>query len=345
MSGLVGKELEESSRTLASIDPKQIWDIANALVKVFRAGGKLIVFGNGGSAADAQHLAAEFSGRYLMERAPMNAIALTNLSSITAIGNDYSYDLIFSRQVEAYATDKDAVIGISTSGNSKNVLLAIAKAKQLGAVTIGFTGTRGRLKDEVDLALTVPSEKTPRIQEGYFASGHIICGLVEKGVFGRKAVFIDRDDTVAKDVPYCSRPEDLKLFPGVGRSIKELNDAGYLVILVTNQSGVARGYFSLETLDRIHAKLKEDVAADGGSIDAVYFCPHHPDDRCQCRKPQLGLIEQAMRDFDIDLAGSFVIGDSEHDVEMGRKAGCRTFRVRGEQDFNLAVVKILNGID
>ena len=161
MSGLVGKELEESSKNIASIDPEQIWNIANALVKVFRSGGKLIVFGNGGSAADAQHLAAEFSGRYLMERAPMNAIALTNLSSITAIGNDYSYDMIFERQVEAHATKNDAVIGISTSGNSKNVLKAIEKAKQLGALTIGFTGTKGRLKDEADLVLTIPSERPP----------------------------------------------------------------------------------------------------------------------------------------------------------------------------------------
>jgi D-sedoheptulose 7-phosphate isomerase len=345
LSGLLAKELEESSNTIASIDPKQIWDIANALVKVFRSGGKLIVFGNGGSAADAQHLAAEFSGRYLMERAPMNAIALTNLSSITAIGNDYSYDMIFERQVEAHANKNDAVIGISTSGNSKNVLLAIAKAKKLGALTIGFTGTRGKLKDEVDLALTIPSEKTPRIQEGYFAAGHIICGLVEKGVFARKAVFIDRDDTVAKDVPYCSRPEDLKLFPGVGSSIKRLNDAGYLVILVTNQSGVARGLFTLETLGKIHEKLRTDIAVDGGKLDAIYFCPHHPDEKCACRKPQLGLLHQATQDFDIDIAGSFVIGDSEHDVEMGRRAGCRTFRVNGEQDFNQAVDKILKGAD
>jgi D-sedoheptulose 7-phosphate isomerase len=345
LSGLVGKELEESSRTIASIDPQQIWDIANALVKVFRSGGKLIVFGNGGSAADAQHLAAEFSGRYMMERAPMNAIALTNLSSITAIGNDYSYDMIFERQVEAHANKNDAVIGISTSGNSKNVLLAIAKAKQLGALTIGFTGTKGQLKDEVDLALTIPSEKTPRIQEGYFASGHVICGLVEKGVFGRKAVFIDRDDTVAKDVPYCSRPEDLKLFPGVGKSIRKLNDAGYLVILVTNQSGVARGHFTLETLGMIHEKLRADIAEDGAKLDAIYFCPHHPDEKCPCRKPQLGMILKASQDFDIDIAGSFVIGDSEHDVEMGRRAGCRTFRVFGDQDFNQAVDKILNGLD
>jgi D-sedoheptulose 7-phosphate isomerase len=343
MSGLVGKELEESSRTLASIDPQQIWDIANALVKVFRSGGKLIVFGNGGSAADAQHLAAEFSGRYLMERAPMNAIALTNLSSITAIGNDYSYDLIFERQVEAHAQKGDAVIGISTSGNSKNVLLAIAKAKSLGALTIGFTGPKGKLKDAVDLALTIPSERTPRIQEGYFASGHIICGLVEKGVFARKAVFIDRDDTLARDVPYCSRPEDLKLFPGVGGSIKRLNDAGYLVIVVTNQSGVARGKFTLETLNDIHEKLRADIAADGGKLDAIYFCPHHPDERCECRKPQLGLIQQASRDFDIDIADSFVIGDSEHDVEMGRRAGCKTFRVSEGQDFNRAVEIILKG--
>jgi D-sedoheptulose 7-phosphate isomerase len=277
-----------------------------------------------------------------MERAPMNAIALTNLSSITAIGNDYSYDMIFERQVEAHANGNDAVIGISTSGNSKNVLLAIAKAKKLGALTIGFTGSKGRLKDEVDLALTIPSEKTPRIQEGYFAAGHIICGLVEKGVFARKAVFIDRDDTVAKDVPYCPKPEDLKLFPGVGRSIKDLNDAGYLVILVTNQSGVARGYFSLEMLGRIHEKLRADVAKEGGMIDAIYFCPHHPDEKCSCRKPQLGLIQQATQDFDIDIAGSFVIWDSEHDVEMGRKAGCRTFRVSADQDFNQAVRIILD---
>ena len=251
----------------------------------------------------------------------MNAIALTNLSSITAIGNDYSYDMIFERQVEAHAGKNDAVIGISTSGNSKNVLLAIAKAKQLGALTIGFTGTKGKLKDEVDLALTIPSEKTPRIQEGYFAAGHIICGLVEKGVFARKAVFIDRDDTVARDVPYCSRPEDLKLFPGVGRSIKDLNDAGYLVIVVTNQSGVARGLFTLEMLDRIHEKLRAEIAQDGGRIDAIYFCPHHPDESCACRKPQIGLIHQATKDFDIDIAGSFVIGDSEHDVEMGQESG------------------------
>ncbi len=345
MSGLVGMELEESSKTIASIDPEQIWKISNALVKVFRSGGKLIVFGNGGSAADAQHLAAEFSGRYLMERPPMNAIALTNLSSITAIGNDYSYDLIFERQVEAHANKNDAVIGISTSGNSKNVLLAIAKAKKMGALTIGFTGTKGKLKDEVDLALTIPSEKTPRIQEGYFAAGHIICGLVEKGVYAKKAVFVDRDDTLAKDVPYCSRPEDLKLFPGVGKSIKRLNDAGYLVIMVTNQSGVARGLFTLETLGRIHEKLRSDLAGDGGKLDAIYFCPHHPDEKCSCRKPQLGLIHQANNDFDIDVAGSFVIGDSEHDVEMGRRAGCKAFRVVSDQDFNQAVEKILGGSD
>lgn len=345
MSGLIRKELEESSKTIASIDEEQILNIANALVKVFRSGGKLIVFGNGGSASDAQHLAAELSGRYMMERAPLNAIALTNLSSITSIGNDYSYDLIFERQVEAHTKKNDAVIGISTSGNSKNVLLGIAKAKELGALTIGFTGTRGKLKDVVDLALTIPSEKTPRIQEGYFAAAHMICGLIEKGVFARKAVFIDRDDTLVKDVPYCSRPEDLKLFPGVGRSIRDLNNAGYLVILVTNQSGVARGLFTIDMLGKIHDKLRAEIAQDGGKIDAIYFCPHHPDEKCQCRKPQIGLIHQATQDFDIDIAGSFVIGDSEHDVEMGRRAGCHTFRVAADQDFNKAVKKILNGLD
>jgi len=96
----------------------------------------------------------------------------------------------------------------------------------------------------------------------------------------RKAVFIDRDDTIAKDVPYCSKPEDLELFKGVADSIKKLNDAGFLVIIITNQSGIARGYFSEGTLNKIHEKMKNDLAKKGAHVDSIYYCPHHPDDSC-----------------------------------------------------------------
>ena len=341
MSELVRRELRESAAIIASVDDGQVLRVAEALMKVFKAKRKVVLFGNGGSAADAQHIAAEFSGRYMMERAPLNAIALTNLSSITAIGNDYSYETVFERQVEGHVREGDAVIGISTSGNSKNVLRAVAKAKELGAVTIGFSGSSGKLKDAVDVALVIGSRSTPRIQEGYMAAAHIICGLVEKGVFGRRAVFIDRDDTIAKDVPYCPSPDKLVLFEGVGGSIRRLNDAGFLVIVVTNQSGVGRGYFTESRLSEIHDKMRSDLAEDGAKLDAIYFCPHLPEEGCECRKPNIGMVLQAMMDFDIDLSSSFVVGDSEREMELARRIGAKGIQVSPGFDFRQAVDQIL----
>jgi len=341
MSELVRRELRESAAIIASVDDGQVLRVAEALMKVFKAKRKVVLFGNGGSAADAQHIAAEFSGRYMMERAPLNAIALTNLSSITAIGNDYSYETVFERQVEGHVREGDAVIGISTSGNSKNVLRAVAKAKELGAVTIGFSGSSGKLKDAVDVALVIGSRSTPRIQEGYMAAAHIICGLVEKGVFGRRAVFIDRDDTIAKDVPYCPSPDKLVLFDGVGGSIRRLNDAGFLVIVVTNQSGVGRGYFTESRLSEIHDKMRSDLAEDGAKLDAIYFCPHLPEEGCECRKPNIGMVLQAMMDFDIDLSSSFVVGDSEREMELARRIGAKGIQVSPSFDFRQAVDQIL----
>jgi D-sedoheptulose 7-phosphate isomerase len=343
MKLIIKKELEHSASVISQIDPGQVHDIANVLTNTLRAGGKVVFFGNGGSAADAMHLAAEFNGRYLFDRPPLRALSLSNLSAITAIGNDYSFDDIFYRNVESLVQRGDAVIGISTSGNSKNVIKAIKKAKDLGATTIAFTGNKGALKDEVDLALTIPTDRTPQIQEGYMAAGHVICGLVENAMFARKAAFIDRDDTIVKDVPYCSRPEDLNLFPGVGQAIKRLNDAGYLVIVITNQSGVARGYFTEDVLTQIHEKLRKEIAKDGGKIDAIYHCPHHPDEKCQCRKPNTGMIEKAIEDFHISLGDSIIIGDSVHDVELGKRLGLSSYRVSEKYGFVQAVDDALKG--
>jgi D-sedoheptulose 7-phosphate isomerase len=343
MSLLIENELAESSSVLRSIDVKQVEAIARAMVVCLRGGGKIIFFGNGGSAADSMHLAAELSGRYLMDRPPMNGVALTSLSSITGIGNDYGYDRVFIRQLEACAQRGDVAVGLSTSGSSKNIILAMERAKELGLVTASFTGSGGTLKDVVDLPLIIPSTRTPRIQEGYMCAGHIICGLVEKAMFGRKAVFIDRDDTIVRDVPYCARPEDLQLLPGVGASIRRLNEAGYLAVLVTNQSGVGRGYFDEEDLARIHEKLCRDLEAEGARLDAIYYCPHLPDSGCGCRKPATEMVERAVREHHIDLSSSYVVGDSDMDVAMGEAIGCRTIRVSPGRDFNQAVREILDG--
>jgi histidinol-phosphate phosphatase family protein len=142
-----------------------------------------------------------------------------------------------------------------------------------------------------------------------------------------RAVFIDRDGTIARDVPYCSRPEDFEMFAGVPEAIRTLNRNGFKVVVITNQSGVARGYFTEETLGRIHDKMLADLQREGARIDGIYYCPHHPDENCECRKPGTALLRLAGRDLDIDMGRSYMIGDMVQDIEAGRAAGCRTIFV------------------
>ncbi len=157
--------------------------MADALV----SGHKVLIFGNGGSAADAQHMAAEFVNRYVIERPPLAAIALTTDTSIlTSIGNDYDFDDIFSKQVIALGKKGDIAIGISTSGNSKNVIKAINAAKETGIFTIGFTGRGGKLASCAEMVFAVESDITARIQEVHITLGHILCELVDRNLFPGK---------------------------------------------------------------------------------------------------------------------------------------------------------------
>ena len=182
---IITRVLEESAslkETIASNMLVEIDAMANMIIDVYKAGGKAVIFGNGGSAADAQHIAGELVGMFMMKRQAFPAIALnTNTSVITALANDYGYEAVFSRQVEALVNREDIVIGISTSGESPNIIMAIKMAKIKGAATIGLSGgTGGKLSSEVDLALVVPSDSVPRIQEAHITIGHIVCELVEK---------------------------------------------------------------------------------------------------------------------------------------------------------------------
>ena len=160
--------------------------IAEVINDAYRKGNKVILFGNGGSAADAQHLAAEFVGKYLCDRKALPAVALTvNGSSLTAIGNDFGFDRVFARQLEAVGVAGDIVLGISTSGKSRNVIAALQTAKAQGMITVGFTGgDGGRIKEIVDYFLCVPSEHTPAIQQAHMVIGHAVCALVERKLVG-----------------------------------------------------------------------------------------------------------------------------------------------------------------
>ena len=176
--------LEIHNRLITECLPS-LTSAAHALIKAYFSGHKALFFGNGGSAADAQHLAAEFVGRYLRNRDPMPALALNaNSSAVTAIGNDYGYEEIFARQLQALATPGDVAVAISTSGDSPNVIQAVLCARRLGLFTIGMTGSSGgRLRDLLDVLIAVPSKETPRIQECHILLGHALCDAVEQAIY------------------------------------------------------------------------------------------------------------------------------------------------------------------
>ena len=184
-SKITSKSIDEHIKVCRKLFEHMIDDITDiALIcdLAIKKGNKIILFGNGGSAADAQHIAAELSGRFLKERVGLPGLALTtDTSALTAVGNDYGFDKIFERQVEALANKGDILIGISTSGNSENVLKAIEKGKELGCITIGFLGKDGgKLKEICNYSIIVPSTTTARIQEMHIMIGHIVCEYIDE---------------------------------------------------------------------------------------------------------------------------------------------------------------------
>ena len=192
MRETVIKELEESAdvkKMVAKTLSDLIVNAINMIISAYKAGGKVLLIGNGGSAADAQHIAAELVGRFKLERMALPAIALTTDTSIlTSVANDYKYDNVFSRQVEALANNEDILIAITTSGNSINILKAVEMARSKNVKVIGLTGRDGgKLKDMADMTIMIPSDNTPRIQEAHITIGHIICNLVEREFFNENS--------------------------------------------------------------------------------------------------------------------------------------------------------------
>jgi D-sedoheptulose 7-phosphate isomerase len=180
--------LRESGRSMARLErraARAVAEAAEALVAAFESGGTAYFCGNGGSAADAQHLAAELAGRFRTDRPALAAVALTtNTSALTAIGNDYGFDQVFARQLEGLGVTGDVLVAISTSGESANVRLAIEAAHRQGMTVVGMTGLAGkRFAALCDVALVTPSPSTPFVQEGHIAMGHALCGLVERALF------------------------------------------------------------------------------------------------------------------------------------------------------------------
>lgn len=190
MKDYIARQIAEAQRVMSAMLTDEtlqatLESASLACISCYQNGGKLLLAGNGGSAADAQHIAGEFVSRFAFDRPGLAAIALTTDTSIlTAIGNDYGYEKLFARQVQAHGQKGDVFIGYSTSGQSPNVLLAFKEARSRGLICIGLTGNRGGpMRELCDYCLEVPSSDTPKIQEGHLVLGHILCGLVERAIF------------------------------------------------------------------------------------------------------------------------------------------------------------------
>ena len=195
LNGGIAGQFRESAQTLRTISEDTslhaaVAGVAAACITALRAGHKILFAGNGGSAADAQHLAGELVSRFNYDRPGLAAFALTTDTSVlTAIGNDYGYERIFARQIEAVGTEGDVFFAISTSGRSPNILKALQAARSKGLVTVGLTGrSGGTMRELCDHCLSSPSDATPRIQEGHIAIGHTLCWLIEREIFPREAV-------------------------------------------------------------------------------------------------------------------------------------------------------------
>jgi D-sedoheptulose 7-phosphate isomerase len=310
---------------------EDIKKLAEIIVDGYRKGNKVILFGNGGSAADAQHITAELVGRFLKERRGIPAISLTtNTSNLTSISNDYGFEEVYARQIEAIMNKGDIVIGITTSGESPNIIKGLEKARELGGYTVALTGKNGgKITNFAHLSIIVPFHMTPHIQEAHITIGHILCDLIEEALFPSKRVacFLDRDGTINIDKGYVYKIEDLELIPGVIEALKLLQKK-YLLIVVTNQSGVERGYYTKEDVEKFHRYLYYILSKEGVYIDDFYYCPYLEG---ECRKPNPGMLLEAAKDWNIDLKNSYMIGDKTSDIEAGKNAGCKTIII-GKED-------------
>ena len=246
------------------------------IATIFMNANHIFTAGNGGSAATASHFTSD------LIRIGLRSTCLSdNISAITSYANDISYDVVFAMQLEMIR-DSDVVVFMSVSGVSANLIKAIKIAKSRGATTISFVGSGGgKIAKYAKHSVILSSDSFTEVEGIHSCICHIIPILIQEMRSTHNiAVFLDRDGTINKDVHYCSSPEDFELLPNVAKAIKLLNDNHIKVVIVTNQSGIARGYYTEETLDDIHSKMKTLLIRDGAHVDAIYYCPHHPTDDC-----------------------------------------------------------------
>ncbi|MCT4666234.1 MAG: HAD-IIIA family hydrolase [Flavobacteriales bacterium] len=323
---------------------KDLERISSEIIEAYHGGRKVFFCGNGGSAADAQHLAAELTGRYYFDRPPLFSEALhVNTSYMTAVANDYSYEHVYERMVEASMKPGDILIALSTSGNSENIVRAVNQAKKQGVFTVGMTGeSGGKLFESCDLTFRIPSKNTPRIQEAHMILGHTLCEIIEYRIFHNFkenqnyladisekldrswTLFLDRDGVLNQKLEndYVKSVDEFKWIPGALDAVVSFGKLFGRIVIVTNQQGIGKGLMTQEDLHKVHQKLEDDVLAKGGTIDAFYFAKELADKNHPNRKPNIGMGLKALEDFpEINFSKSLMVGDSISDIEFAQNLG------------------------
>ncbi|MFB3813629.1 MAG: HAD-IIIA family hydrolase [Terriglobales bacterium] len=331
--------------------------IVEILREARREQRRVFFLGNGGSAATAMHMAVDFGKGTAVPGVPrLRAISLAdNVGAITAWANDDSYDVVFKEQLVNLLEPGDVVIAITASGNSPNVLRAVEYARERKAITIGFIGFGGgKLKNMVDIDVTVSPKDYGVVEDFHLVLNHILSqylkkaalaevanartngnGTAVKFTFGSKdwneprpAIFLDRDGVINEQITgtYVTDPSQFRFVAGMPEAIARLSRLSLPIIIVSNQAAVAKGLMSYDELRSITEQFVAQVNSAGGRIDAVYYCPHSPEQDCACRKPKGGLLREAARDWQLNLPNSVLIGDSDADVNAARSVGCHAVR-------------------
>lgn len=333
--------IEDLRWTLGEFDPAVLQRIVAALERARADGRQVLLIGNGGSASTASHMACDMGKGTADLKDPaftrLRVVSLSdNVALMTAIGNDISFEDMFSEQLKIVMRDGDVVIAISASGNSPNLVRGIEYAKTRGAETIGLLGFGGgALARMVDHPLVVSSRNYGISEDIHLVVMHIFTQYLRRVFAGpaRRVAFVDRDGVInRRQAPhrYVERWEQFVFLDSARPLLRGLRERGYEVVVVTNQQGVGKGVLTAETLAGIHAEMTRALAADGIPVAGVFTCPHLEQDGCFCRKPRPGLIHRALNElnFMIDVPGSVLIGDSDSDIAAGRAAGVQTLRIQ-----------------
>jgi D,D-heptose 1,7-bisphosphate phosphatase len=329
---------ENLVKVLHSVPFETLGKALDELLAAYKNRRRVFIVGNGGSAATASHMASDFLWGLVQAGLPgMRAIALTdNVSLLTAISNDSSYEKIFAVQLEVLADAHDVLLIVSASGNSPSVVRAVEAARRKSMRVLAFLGRGGgKVASLADIAVIVPSEDYGPIEDLHMSFDHLCLAYIRESSEKRAAVFLDRDGVIIRDVDGLERADQIEILPGVCKAIARMKDAGFLVIVVSNQTVVARGRLTEREVVLLEDEIERLLEEGGAIIDGFFFCPHHPnadvDDyktNCDCRKPRPGLLLKAAREMKLDLHASIMVGDRLSDIAAGARAGCKTILVK-----------------